>query len=115
MTREVKRGPARIFVRLSAIYDRSPKPDIHLGFNRGHDGNCPANLLFPCACGDSRVLGRFCERLRELALLKTQDAAYDDLALAANESVLVFSAINIIMARCGDDGLGGSGGRGMHG
>ena len=29
--------------------------------------------------------------------LKTQDPAYDDLALAANESVLIFSLINILM------------------
>lgn len=32
-----------------------------------------------------------------LLYLKTQDPAYDDLALAANESVIVFFAINIIL------------------
>jgi heme exporter protein C len=32
-----------------------------------------------------------------LIYLKTQDPAYDDLALAANESVIVFFAINIIL------------------
>jgi heme exporter protein C len=53
--------------------------------------------------------------IASLLYLKTRDYKYDEIAAAANESVLVFQAINILLGSIWGDAFGASGGLGTHG
>jgi heme exporter protein C len=54
-------------------------------------------FYFHVSAASAAFWGAFVGGIASLLYLKTQNPAHDDLAVAANESVLVFSAINIIM------------------
>jgi heme exporter protein C len=78
-----------------ADHDGPPVPDIRVGADRSDYGDRAAAVLFPRAGGGGAVHRLFRGRRCGDPLSGEARPRYDDLSLAANETVLVFGLVNV--------------------